>query len=301
MTHYSIGTWNMKNGGWNTTTRQHNFTGLVDTIAQYPAPDILMLTEATMFTAFHNGPLEEAVTLLSALLPGTARYLPFMSQTMTRRNQPCLMVNSAVVTPIRFYKPPLLQTNEESVRQGFWNFLEADLKGRPVWLQALHWDGSQGPCFFDMQSSLTGQMANKPCIIAGDFNATSSAPGEVLHDDWGARCIAAGTPWKRRQKGHKVGGTYHVYTDPIDELHTDGFWDCGEAAGDFTVTVNDWVDNGSGLRIDRIIASNPLGADLVDGSYHVFVPEPTQEYSDHRYVVATLDIPTGRSRATLLR
>jgi endonuclease/exonuclease/phosphatase family metal-dependent hydrolase len=286
-----IGTFNYKAGGWSETTRRHDHQSLVDVIAGTSGgpPHILALPEATLYREFQEQPLWEAVHRLNTLWQGEDFYYPFLSYREGSRNHPALLVSARHVRPLRWFAPG------PHVRRARHNFLLAQIAGQEVYLNSLHWDGSSGPDQFSIQAALASQMASVPCILAGDFNATSSCAGEIVHSDWHERM--AGAPWKWSQKGIKgPDGRWHVNTEPMDDLLASGFVDAGQQAGDFTVTNNSTVDYGSGLRIDRILWSRKLDAELVPGSYRVHIPEPDEEKSDHRYVTATLDFADTRAK-----
>ena len=297
--HIRLGTFNYKAGGWSEATRRHDHQPLVETIARTPdgPPHILALPEGTLYREFQEQPIWEVVRQLNQLWQGEDFYYPFLSYRAGSRNHPALLVSARQVRPLRWFAPG---PNNRRIRN---NFLLAEIAGQEVYLNSLHWDGAAGPEGFATQSALTSQMASVPCLLLGDFNATSSCEGEIVPSDWHE--LMASTPWKRAQKGIKdSGGRWRINTEPMDDLLAAGFIDAGQQAGDFTVTVNSTafnsivdnptgtnstVDNGSGLRIDRILWSRKLLASLVPHSYQVHVPQPGEEKSDHRYVTAVLD------------
>lgn len=284
--HIRLGTFNYKRGGWSDSRRHHDFTPLLRTLSQAPPPHVLSLPEASMYHEFHEQPLWELVGRLNELWAGTDVYYPFLSQRAGSRNHPLLLVAARRVRPICWESPG---RNTRRVRE---NFLLAGIGSRQVYLHAIHWDGGSGPAEMNAQAIRTAQHAAYPTILLGDFNATSSTDGETLYQDWHERM--APTPWKHAQKA-TLGpdSRWHIDPHPIDYLLNSGFTDAGQQAGDFTVTVNPSAENSSGLRIDRIMWSPGLEAELVPDSYRVFIPETDQmTVSDHRYVVATLAITT---------
>ena len=277
-----VQTYNFRNGGWSDQTRRHRFDLLLGELEATGRPaDILFLSECAMINAFHQAPLWELTALLSRRLPGNAVYYPFINHRHGSRNHPGLFVNSAVVTPGPWFHSPT-----EACSEALDNTLRATVAGHTMHLGSVHWEGGRGPRGFDIQSAQLGELAKLPAICGGDFNATSSAPGEVIHEDWHERM--APWPQKRRQKGHEVNGRWEIYTKPMDDLLEAGWWDTGEAAKDFTVTINDHADGGSGLRIDRILVTNKTPMRLVEDTYRVY---PT-EHSDHRIVECEVE-PTA--------
>ncbi len=259
-------------------------------------PHILFLSECTYYTepAFQNEPLFDAQETLASLWGYSednagntfpkARYDAFISKVHGSVNVPGLFIDPRYVRPLRWY--------DETQRRSLANSLTARINGHDIQLKSVHWNGSCGSTLFDQQSSQDGQMAQHAAIIGGDFNATSSHPRESIPANWGERCDEQGQAQKRSQKGIRgPEGVWRVYTDPIDSLLEHGWWDVGEKAKDFTVTVNRWVDGGSGLRIDRIMVSDRAPVRLVPNSYKVHVPKPGEkELSDHRMVSCWLEV-----------
>jgi len=294
VTDIKITNFNVERCGWQKSERRHDLAKVVSQLADSAdvdgAPDVLMLTECTHLLRFAQAPLWELVGRLNSLLPNNQVYYPFMSTKEGSTNPPGLFVNSATVSPIEWYVPGDDWTSATND-----NWLLARIGGIEVWINSLHWDGSQGPEHFLTQSSRLANMAGRSVLVAGDFNATSSAPGEAIPADWVDRNQA--TPWKLTQKSHlpvprRLGGTWEVHTEPIDRVLEAGFVDAGQQAEDFTVTVNDGIDNGLEMRIDRILASRRLleRASFVDGTYRVVIPEPDKQISDHREVSVRMAI-----------
>lgn len=276
----TVATFNVKRGGWDEGARWHDHRKLVDTLSKYDPPHILFLSECTMYRAFNSEPLWNAVARLNELWGGDDFYLPFLSNVPGSRNTPGLFVSARHVRPVEWYDPL-----DRDTRGVMGNVLKACIAGMTVFLQCVHWNGAKGPAWFSIESALTGQLASRPTLLGGDFNVPSS--DVPLLENWGDVC--ATEPWKRRQKGVRVGDKWVINTSPMDELLADGFWDAGQGVGDCTPTVNDWVDNGAGLPIDKIVGSRRLPARLVPGSYHVDIPDEGSRPSDHRMVRCQLD------------
>jgi endonuclease/exonuclease/phosphatase family metal-dependent hydrolase len=190
-----------------------------------------------------------------------------------------LFTSARMVTPVEWHA-----ATGHWVRAIHHDMLVARVAGLETRLATIHWNGSDGPLGFDVQAARTGQLAAYPTIIGGDFNTTSSAPGERVYDDWGQRCRDAGKPWAAPQKGRQdaVSGEWRTNTESFDDLLACGWWDIGAHAGDFTTTAP-----GSDLRIDRLVVSDRHPATYVKGSYRV-IPCPR---SDHQYVYAELLFP----------
>jgi len=283
MTVVSVGNFNARNGFWNSATRFHDHGALVETIAQAPAPDILVLSECTHYRSFDDQPAWEVANRLSELLPGPAKYFWFISQRPGSRNPPGVFVSSDVVEIIRWIKPgPGTSLPYE------WT-LECSVAGHKTLIKPRHWGGGGGPAHFDFQSATDGQLATSPSLVIGDFNCASDAEVLPTTEQWYAS--NAKTPYKLRQKARRAHD-HALWTPssvPYDDLLEAGFWDAAQRAGDTTPTVNAGVDNGSGMLIDRIACSHKLPARLVKGSYKVLIPEPGAVRSDHRYVLAELD------------
>lgn len=252
---------------------------MIETLRQAPPPHVLGLPECTYYEADHQAGLWSAVAALNSLWEGRDVYLPFLSSRIGSRNTPGLFVAASAVRPIRWHRGDAPHT-----RKLLWNVLEVEVGSARVFVKVEHWNGSEGAESFAMQSALAGQLASKPTVLLGDFNATSSDPRETVPVDWAATCREAGTPWKVRQKGVRaVDGRWVVNTAPMDDLLTDGFWDAGAEADDFSVTS---ADGDSSMRIDRILVSRRFNAALVPDSYRVL---PGRK-SDHHYVTCELGV-----------
>lgn len=291
-----VATVNLKRGGYDYDTRHHDHGKLqtmLSTLEQ--PPHVLFLSECTFYDdpKLFNEPLYDAEEALNTLwgyhtdseghaVPAVT-YSSRLSKVHGSINTPGLFWDRRYVRPIRWY--------EETQRRSLANSLLAEINGHRIMLKSVHWNGSEGPTLFDQQACRDGQMAQHAAIIAGDFNATSSHPKESIPEDWQERCYTADAPQKISQKGHRApDGHWDVYTGAIDAFLDHGWWDVGAEADDFTVTVNPWVDGGSGLRIDRIMVSNRTPVRLIPGSYRVHVPEPETEVSDHRMVSCAFEV-----------
>jgi endonuclease/exonuclease/phosphatase family metal-dependent hydrolase len=269
-----IGVLNIKRGCWNAKTRWHELHRLRDIVAKAPTPHVLFLSECTMWMAFQQQPLWEAVGLLDDLWEGDDFFRPWMSQRKGSRNKPGMVTSARLVKPKEVH-----EVADPDVREVYYDVLEATIAGIRTFLSPIHWTGARGPVGMDIQASLSAQLGQLPSIIGGDFNTTSSADGEHLYEDWGARCDERGRPWQRTQKGRRdSSGRWTTNTESMDTVLSSGLWDVGERARDFTPT------SAGGLRIDRIVVSKEHPADYVEGSYRV-IPCPG---SDHDYVYAEL-------------
>jgi hypothetical protein len=296
---------NLKRGGYDRDTRQHDHGKLFAMLSALDSPPhILFLSECTYYTEpmVQSAPLFDVKETIASLwgyhedeagntFPKT-NYEAFISEVHGSVNVPGLFVDPRYVRPLRWY--------DETQRRSLANSLTARINGHDVQLKSVHWNGSGGATMFDQQASQDGQMAQHAAVIGGDFNATSSHPKESIPANWGDRCDSQGQAQKRSQKGARgPGGVWTVYTEAIDSFQEHGWWDAGEKADDFTVTVNPWVDGGSGMRIDRIMVSDRTPAQLVPGSYKVHVPKPGEkELSDHRMVSCWLEFaPAGGTQS----
>ena len=76
---------------------------------------------------------------------------------------------------------------------------------------------------------------------------------------------------------------WQLNTNGVDWLRLIGFRDCGELAGDNTVTTN---EEKVGLRIDRILVTEKFPGKPIPGGYSVEIPNGPEEIalSDHRLV-----------------
>ncbi|WP_410597211.1 endonuclease/exonuclease/phosphatase family protein [Amycolatopsis sp. lyj-23] len=286
---------NLKRAGYDYGTRHHDHTLLRQLLStlEYP-PHVLFLSECTFYDArtYLSTPLFDALDVLDSLWGTTidahgravpaVQYTPFLSTVAGSINSPGLFIDRRYVRPRCWYPADW--------RHVLANSLVADINGHEILLKCVHWNGSGGHTGFDRMSSQHGQLAQRKAILAGDFNATSSHPGEHLPQDWHELCVSQGNAHKLSQKGiRQPDGTWRLNTQALDAFLEHGWWDAGEAAGDFTPTVRPAIDGGSGLRIDRITVSNRTPATLVSGSYTVHVPDGPA-VSDHRMVSCWLRI-----------
>lgn len=287
---------NLKRGGYNRITRQHDHYKLHRMLSTLDEPPhVLFLSECTYYDRadLFCEPLFDALDVLDTSLGldvdehghefPRGQFMPFISKVPGSINVPGLFIDKRYVRPVQWY--------DESQRRVLANSLVAEINGQRIRLKSVHWNASGGSTLFDQQAAQDGKLAQYAAIIGGDFNATSSHPKESIPEDWGERCYRANDTHKVSEKGHRTpDGRWDVYTGAIDALLDHGWWDVGAEADDFTVTVNPWVDGGSGLRIDRIMVSNRTPVRLVPGSYRVHVPEPGTEVSDHRMVECAFEV-----------
>jgi endonuclease/exonuclease/phosphatase family metal-dependent hydrolase len=278
MTIVRVVVFNLKNGGWNEQTRFHDLDKLINTVAQVEAPHLLFLPECTNYHWFRNGPKWEATNRLSELLPGKDVYRPFLSTGTGHRNHAGLFVSADMVKPIDEYRP------DDDTRYVMENVLHCRVADEEAWLHAVHWDGSGGPDWFDIQSARHGNLGAKPTLLGGDFNCASHAEKIETAFQWAKRNKR--TPWKLRQKARRKNGAWTPQTEPYDDLLDNGFWDAAQIAKNDTPTVN----GGSEQVIDRLAVSHQFPGRLVEGSYRVLVPEKGKVYSDHRLVYLELEV-----------
>ncbi|APU16218.1 MULTISPECIES: endonuclease/exonuclease/phosphatase family protein [Actinoalloteichus] len=283
-----IGTFNYENGGLREDGRIE-LGPLIETIARHPV-DVLMLGECPQYRRDGERPLWEATNRLSELLGGSARYLPFYSQRVGRKNHSMLLVSSDVVEPVQWHDPMVADTGYSVA-----GFLRARVLGVPMWLSSIHWPGGAGRAEFDRQAAILTERSVKPTIIAGDFNATSSWEKDIRPADWGAAHLERGSWWKPLQKGRydTTSGRWVVDTAQLDYLRHDlQFRDFGELADDPTPTTH---EQNCSMRIDRIMASYATPGALVPGSYQVHRPSDAEAVSDHDYVTAAWDLAPTRT------
>lgn len=67
----------------------------------------------------------------------------------------------------------------------------------------------------------------------------------------------------------------------------------GAAARDYTVTVNEGIDDGQGARIDHLLFSSWLAKFLVPSTYKVWTSELGNRASDHRLVSVSPEMTAG--------
>ncbi len=267
-----VATGNLKRAGYNRDTRRHEHDKLAAMLAPLEqAPHALYLSECTHYTGTPHDPdpLEEVLALLGSLWArpgpdgrkfGEVPYRAYISQVPGSVNVPGLFLDPRVVEPRRWY--PLAGSRAQLA-----NTVTATINGHQFRLKCVHWNGSRGETGLNEQADQDGQLASENAIYAGDFNATSSAVGETVYENWGARCDEVGRPWMRSQKGtRRPDGTWGTNTGSIDRFLDHGWCDAGQAAGDFTVTT---TEPRTALRIDRIMLSRRSPARFDPGTYHV--------------------------------
>ncbi|MFK0244474.1 hypothetical protein ACIQUM_07235 [Amycolatopsis azurea] len=291
-----VATANQKRAGYDRKTRFHDHDKLAAMLSPLKEPPhALYLSECTHYTGTHfdPDPLEEVLELLTSLWArrgpdgrrfGEVPYRAYISQVPDSVNVPGVFVDPRTVRPRRHY--PLAGSRAQLA-----NTVTATINGHPWRLKCVHWNGSRGPGGLDIQADQDGQMASENAIYAGDFNATSSAEGETVYENWGARCDVVQRPWMRSQKGFRLpDGTWVTNTGSIDRFLEHGWWDAGQVAGDFRVTS---TDPATALRIDRIMLSKRSPASFDPDTYQVHeLPDYSQtedrKLSDHKLVSAVV-------------
>ncbi|MDT8913557.1 endonuclease/exonuclease/phosphatase family protein [Amycolatopsis sp. PS_44_ISF1] len=287
---------NLKRGGYDTTTRFHDHDKLEQMLSVVDqAPHIIVLSECTHYGSYHSQPLLEVVHRLGRLWGTTTDtdgrripsvpYMPFISTVPGSINVPGLLVDTRYVIPQHWHGL--------DGRKVHANTLVARINGERIRLKSVHWNGSTGPVGFDLQADQDAQLASEAAIIAGDFNATSSAAGDTMPADWEQHCRDHGQPWKLSQKGVRTATGWRINTGSYDRFLEHGWWDAGTAAGDFTPTINPAGGAAAQMRNDRIAISNRAPVTLVPGSYRVHVPDHGRIVSDHRALSCELDIPAA--------
>jgi endonuclease/exonuclease/phosphatase family metal-dependent hydrolase len=300
----TVGTFNFERGGWNNDNTRLDLDPLIDTVSR-AVPQVLFLQECRRWRDDGEAILRQVARRLSGLLPDGDKYIPFLGRRGSGRNPPAILVSSRVVEVDRWYNPA-----DGHMSEWHHNFLKAEITDHEVWLSSIHWHGGHGDGEFERQAAILAQMAGRPTLVGGDFNCTASGPREVSRD-WTE--IAEREPQKLIQKMNynPATGTWITRTWPLDKLigtwneqnreraSWGGFYDIGEhgeldthgrPVSVLTPTVNDKVDAGGSIRIDRILASKRFPGVLVPGSYHVHVPIETRRPSDHRYVTTDFNL-----------
>ncbi|WP_410659553.1 hypothetical protein [Amycolatopsis sp. lyj-112] len=269
-----VATANLKRAGYNRRTRGHEHDKLAAMLAPLQeSPHALFLSECTHYTGMpfdpDPDPFEEVVQLLSSLWVrrgpdgrkfGEVPYRGYISEVPGSVNLPGLFIDPRIITPCRRYALA-------NSRRQLANSVTTTINGHRFRLKCVHWNGSRGETGFNEQADQDGQLASENAILAGDFNATSSAEGETVYEDWGGQCDKVGRPWQRSQKGtRRPDGTWGTNTGSIDRFLEHGWWDAGQVAGDFRVTT---TEPETALRIDRIMLSKRSPAQIDPGAYEV--------------------------------
>ncbi|WP_037305737.1 hypothetical protein [Amycolatopsis orientalis] len=266
-----VATANLKRAGYNRKTRFHEHDKLAAMLAPLQeAPHALYLSECTHYTGTPHDPdpIEEVLKLLGSLWTtlgpdgrkfGEVPYRAWISEVPGSVNVPGLFVDPRIIQPRAWY-------GLAGRRTQLANTLTATINDHPFRLKCLHWNGSRGPTGLTEQADQDGQGASENALYAGDFNTTSSAEGETVYRNWGARCDRVGRPWMRSQKGiRRPDGTWVTHTG-MDRFLEHGWWDAGQVAGDFTPTT---TDPETALRIDRIVLSKRSPARFDPDTYAV--------------------------------
>ncbi|OXM50308.1 hypothetical protein CFP71_28160 [Amycolatopsis thailandensis] len=285
-----VATANQKRAGYNRATRRHEHDKLAAMLSPLPEhPHALYLSECTHYSGTHYepDPLEEVLRLLGSLWArrgpdgrkfGEVPYRAYISEVPGSVNVPGLFIDPRTVVPRRRY--PLVGSRAQLA-----NTVTATINGHKWRLKCVHWNGSRGETGLDQQADQDGQMASENALYAGDFNATSSATGETVYENWGALCDEVGRPWMRSQKGRRrPDGTWGTNTGSIDRFLEHGWWDAGQVANDFTETT---TDPRTALRIDRIMLSRRSPACFAPELYRVHQDPPLSVggvRNDHRMV-----------------
>lgn len=301
---FTVGTFNFEHGGWNSDDTRLNLDPLIETVG-VKAPHVLFLQECHRWRDNGQAILRAAARQLSEFLPAGDRYLPFLGRRGSDGNPPAILVSYQAVEVDRWYDPI-----DGRMSEWYHNFLKARIADHDVWLSSIHWHGGHGDGEFERQAAILDQMAGRATLVGGDFNCTEDEPREVSRD-W--TVIAEREPHKLIQKMNYDPETrsWVDRTWPLDMLlgvwddkrqqraSWGGFYDLGERgelddhgrpALTLTPTVNDKVDAGGSIRIDRLLASHRFPGVLVPGSYQVHIPTDGRRPSDHRYVTADFDV-----------
>ncbi|MEY8042184.1 endonuclease/exonuclease/phosphatase family protein [Saccharopolyspora cebuensis] len=283
----TVGTYNIESFTWRPGTGHHFGPALHHIARCTPTPpDVFALSEARYAGFDGQRPMWEFTNALSDMLPTGETYRPFWAPSPGRANPPLLLLNTAKVDVLRWWAP-----GEGGVRK--WGFAETRPAGtsETTWISAIHWQGGLGRAEFEREAARLASHSQHSTLIAGDFNATSSWNGEVSLD-WPRMTRERGEKHKLLQKARwsRLAGRWVLDTEQIDLLReVFDFWDFGERAGDPTVTTG---EHGSGLRIDRIMASAPFPfTELL--SYQVFREDELRTrrtISDHDYVHAEVQL-----------
>jgi endonuclease/exonuclease/phosphatase family metal-dependent hydrolase len=301
---FTAGTFNYEHGGWHDSNTRLDLDPLIDTISR-AVPHVLFLQECRRWRDDGSAILRRVARQLSDLLPDGDKYIPFLGRRGSDRNPPAILVSCQTVEVDRWYDPI-----DSFMSEWHRNFLKAEIAGHEAWLSSIHWHGGHGDAEFERQAAILAQMAGRPVLVGGDFNCTASGPREVTRD-W--TVVAEFEPQKLIQKMNYDPST-RTWVDrtwPLDMLigpwdadtqrraHWAGFYDVGERAeldrqgqpvATLTPTVNEKIDAGGSIRIDRLLASHRFPGVVIPGSYQVHIPTDTRPPSDHRYVTASFDL-----------
>lgn len=280
----TVATFNFEHGGWSPEHDDYRRLHLLpEVVTQVPDLDILFLQEGRSYNADGSRLLFEAEELL---LP-TGPMRGFLTPSGRGLLHEIVFIRWPRLRPVRHYVWGMPDVYHDQV-----GWLHARLNGlfQPLLLNSVQWPHWSGDGRLDHALRLTNYAApDKLAIIAGDFN--SLWPGdEEFEPDWLAR-----PPHKRSHKTLPPGtrpNSGQLVSDrrALTTLAEAGFANAGSLARDYTVTVNQHIDDGQGARIDHILLSPQLAPALVPGSYRVWANELGDQASNHRLVSASFDM-----------
>ncbi|WP_329087747.1 endonuclease/exonuclease/phosphatase family protein [Streptosporangium sp. NBC_01469] len=282
-----LATFNFQEGGWSRHDRAYrNLPLLKEVVAQVPDLDILFLQEGFRYAEEGQRALFEVERILAPVAPLRG----FLTRSDRGLLHEVIFMRWPRLMPVRHYEPG------PGIYHDQIGWLHAHLEGdldRSLALKSVHWPHWSGDARLDEALKLTRHAApGSAAIIAGDFNSLWPGPQE-FEPDWLAR-----PPHKRLHKtmppGARADGELRSDRRALTVLSEAGFVNAGSVDGDYTVTVNDAVDDGQGARIDHVLLSPWLAPSQVPGSYRVWVNELGDRASDHRMVSVAVDLKVAR-------
>lgn len=181
---------------------------------------------------------------------------------------------------------------DEWMSQGIRGVAEFDAEGSGEVLRVknVQWKFSDGDTRLGEARDVTWMASpGLAAVIGGDFNGLW--PDCRQHQEFEPAWENL-LPNKRHHKALPPGpdGTRVSDRRALAELAEAGFVSAACIAGDMTVTVNKWADNGEGAHIDHIAVSPSLAPCVLPDTYKVYVSEAGDQASDHRLVTVDLDL-----------
>lgn len=294
---------NYESGGFNKTSRRHEFGKLAAAFAHLTTPPaVIVQCEGRSYADLGGEGLHGAAAALSETLG--VRYVGLLGH-----------LDRGPIAPAVFYNPETLTVQSwvghgaEGVFDDWRNigWFTVNATGTRLGVIAQHWDSTCGDRrLFEAKQVGRYGLHPDPVLVYGDLNTSASGP-HLPQRNW-----HDAEPKCRHHEGIDVGDDVIADTRALDYLIGAHDEHCGERHDDmgfhavceqahatgtppelaYAPTVNrDVVPNGAVIK-DWLLANDALAPRYVPGTYRVHLPpdDPQQHSSDHNLVTAAFDV-----------
>jgi len=277
----TMGTFNFEHGGRRDDGTFDLAPAIAHIAAQVPRIDLLALQEVKGYGRDGGRILHEFAGRLRASVGGTWGAHLAVSPISGAHN--AVFYRTETFRVVQAYADVAAADDRLALAGSLW--LAVDGLEVPLVVHSVHWRHDSGEARIQ-EAKLLGNLITRAAIVAGDFNCVwPGDPSFELRPVWENL-----PPHLRSHKTVADPATGRLESDLgaglVCQRH--GWVDAGALAKDGTVTTNATSDRAP-CRIDRIMASPPLAAGIIEGSYTVHVP-PGDPVSDHRMVSVRIDL-----------